>query len=405
MQRLTVLDLFCGAGGLSLGFKHAGYELLHAEDNEPAAVQTYRTNLGAHVVCKSAAADIHYPAAAIVIGGPPCQGFSSAGLRRSGDVRNTLVGHFARVVATLRPVAFVFENVEGFLTSEEGSYVFDLLTPVIEAGYRVHIRKVNAANYGVPQHRKRVIAVGGRGWSPSFPQPTHTAYGAPGAALAARHLPRTPSIMAALYDLPYPSDMPPGEPPGHFIRPLLGLDLARAQALKPGQRMRDLPEDLWHSSYRRRAYRRVMDGTPTERRGGAPFGIRRLMPDQPCKAITSGARTEFIHPYEHRNLTIRELARIQTFADEFMFMGSSAQQEQLIGNAVPPRLAEVLARSLAADLQTASPDSYRGALLSFVPTLSTGMSPILATVDQRVCRAFPMDTMGTTSAQQLAFWR
>lgn len=402
MQHLTVLDLFCGAGGLSWGFTNAGYEILHAVDNDPVAVRTYQTNLGPHVVCKNAAEPLALPATAIIIGGPPCQGFSSAGLRRAGDVRNTLVGQFARVIAALRPLAFVFENVEGFLTSEDGSYVFDLLTPVIDAGYRVHVRKVNAANYGIPQHRKRVIAIGGRGWNPTFPLPTHTAYGAPGAALATRHRPHAPSLMEALHGLPRPTEEPPGDPMGHYIRPLTGLDLERARSLKPGQRMRDLPEDLWHDSYRRRAHRRVMDGTPTERRGGAPFGIRRLMPDQPCKAITSGARSEFIHPYEDRNLTIRELARIQTFPDDFMFTGSTAQQEQLIGNAVPPHLAVALARNLASDLQTARPDSSGGALLSFVPTLSVGMSPVLAAVEQRIYQTFPVQA---ASGQQLALWR
>ena len=147
--------------------------------------------------------------------------------------------------------------------------------------------------------------------------------------------------------------------------------------MKPGQTMRDLPKELWHDSYCRRAYRRVMDGTPTERRGGAPAGIRRLMPDAPSKAITGGALSEFLHPSEDRNLTLRECARIQTFPDDFAFRGTCAEQAQLIGNAVPPLLAAAIARSLAADLRAAKPNEGKGQLLSFVPTLSKGMSPIL----------------------------
>ena len=114
----------------------------------------------------------------VIAGGPPCQGFSSAGMRRTGDKRNTLVACFAQIVTRKRPRAFVFENVEGFLTAEGGKRVLDLLTPLVTAGYRIHLRKVNAANYGVPQHRKRVIAIGGLGWEPSFPEPTHSAHGA-----------------------------------------------------------------------------------------------------------------------------------------------------------------------------------------------------------------------------------
>src|SRR5208282_4786550 len=98
------------------------------------------------------------------------------------DKRNSLVACFAETVARMRPTAFLFENVEGFLTAEDGDRVVDLLEPLLGAGYRIHLRKVNAANYGVPQHRKRVIAIGGLGWEPTFPQATHAAFGAPGAA-------------------------------------------------------------------------------------------------------------------------------------------------------------------------------------------------------------------------------
>ena len=250
------------------------------------------------------------------------------------------------------------------------------------------MRKVNAANYGVPQHRKRVIAVGGLGWEPSFPEPTHSAHGAPGARLAGTRLPPTPTLQEALAGLPPPGRIEPGNPPGHFYRPLVGIDLERAQALQPGQTMRDLPKKHWHESYRRRAYRRVMDGTPTERRGGAPAGVRRLVPSEPSKAITAGAVSEFLHPSENRNLTLRECARIQTFSDDFRFRGTCAEQAQLIGNAVPPLLATVIARVLAADLLVAEPESERGELLSFVPTLSNGMSPILERVTKTVRSTF-----------------
>ena len=153
--------------------------------------------------------------------------------------------------------------------------------------------------------------------------------------------------------------------------------------------MRDLPEALHHESYRRRAFRRVMDGTPTEQRGGAPAGIRRLSPDEPSKAITGGARSEFLHPSEHRSLTLRECARLQTFPDTFEFCGTGSEQGQLIGNAVPPRLAGAIAASLLIDLQERSRrTSHQGALLSFVPTLADGLSPVLRRVTERVSDTF-----------------
>src|SRR5205085_9014239 len=141
--------------------------------------------------------------------GPPCQGFSSAGLRKNGDARNSLISKFAQLVTELRPSAFVFENVEGFLTAENGGRVFELLRPLINAGYRIHLRKVNAANYGVPQHRKRVVAIGGLGWDPSFPPPTHSAFGAPGAHRAVRGLRHAPTISDAFLGLPLPTTEAP----------------------------------------------------------------------------------------------------------------------------------------------------------------------------------------------------
>jgi DNA (cytosine-5)-methyltransferase 1 len=183
---------------MSLGFQQAGFKVICAIDNNRSAIETYRKNLGEHAVVADLGHSTDLPKATVVVGAPPCQGFSSAGLRRDGDARNTLTSQFASVVATLRPAAFVFENVEGFLTGEDGNRVLDLLLPLIDAGYRIHLRKVNAANYGVPQHRKRVVAIGGLGWEPSFPSPTHGAFGAPGAHLAARHLPPAPTLEEGL---------------------------------------------------------------------------------------------------------------------------------------------------------------------------------------------------------------
>ena len=400
----TVVDLFCGAGGLSLGLHRAGFDVVRSVDHFGAAVTTYRNNLGDHVVDAEITPQLELPTVQVIAGGPPCQGFSSAGSRRAGDRRNTLVSVFADLIVRHRPVAFIFENVEGFLTAENGDYVLDLLEPVIEAGYRVHLRKINAANFGVPQHRKRVLGIGGLGWDPSFPEVTHTAIGAPGAMLAGTHLPLAPSLLSAIEGLPRPTREPPGVPQGHFAAPLDDDDLVRVSALLQGQSMRDLPKRLWHESYKRRAFRRVMDGTPTERRGGAPYGLRRLVGDHPSKAVTSGARTEFVHPTQNRYLTLRECARLQTFPDAFKFYGSQAEQILLVGNAVPPMLAEIIGRSLDSGIRVSVPESLHGALLSFVPTMSNGMSPALQTVVDRVSRTF--EKRGTPSAmpQMVMAW-
>lgn len=386
---LTVVDLFSGAGGLSLGFQRAGFKSLLALDQMHAAIATFKENIDTTVCCESIDERIELPRSSVIIGGPPCQGFSSAGMRLAGDRRNTLVSVFAKLVARTKPEMFIFENVEGFLTTEEGARVRDLLEPLLDSGYRIHLRKINAANYGVPQHRKRVLAIGALFFDPSFPEPTHRAYGAPGAHLVGMHLPATPSAAEALATLPEPASKPPGFPTDHYTRPLNGDRKRLVASLLPGQTMRDLPEEFWHQSYQRRAYRRVRDGMPTERRGGPPAGVRRLAPEEPSKAITGGASGEFVHPTNNRFLTLRECARLQTFPDDFHFCGTRSERAQLIGNAVPPLLATALAESVAHDLKYASRrKSCEGALLSFIPTLSNGMSPALAKVTEMVTKCF-----------------
>ena len=129
-----------------------------------------------------------------------------------------------------------------------------------------------------------------------------------------------------------------------------------------------------------------MDGMPVEKRGGPPSGVRRLCGDEPSKAITAAAINEFIHPTEDRPLTVHKCARVQTFPDDFQFIGSRRDWE-LIGNAVPPRFAEVIAQSLLQDLGKEA-EKLPGALLSFTPTLSMGMSPALDAVKRRVDQAY-----------------
>ena len=401
-MELTYVDLFCGPGGLALGFKDAGFKCVTAIDNSVNAIQTHQNNVTDEARLDEISEFTQLPASTVVIGGPPCQGFSSAGMRQADDKRSSLVGVFASLVVKYKPSAFAFENVEGFLTVDNGSRVLDLLVPVINAGYRVHLRKINAANFGVPQHRKRIIVLGGLGWDPEFPEPTHWAFGAPGASTHFTDLPPCPSFNDAIKDLPEPSPAPPGRPSGHFVKDSSPEAVARISLLKPGQRMRDLPEHLWHDSYRRRAYRRVMDGTPTDRRGGAPSGIRRLDPATPSKAITTGATGEFVHPTSDRFVTPRECARLQTFPDDFTFSASPGQIMTQIGNAVPPKLSFAIATALKASLRTATPTLPSGSLLSFVPTTASGMSPALQRMQQRVITT--LSATAPAPESQLQLW-
>jgi DNA (cytosine-5)-methyltransferase 1 len=165
----------------------------------------------------------------------------------------------------------------------------------------------------------------------------------------------------------------------HYSAALSDVQLERVRGLQPGQTMKDLPEHLQHDSFRRRAFRRVMDGTPVEKRGGAPSGLKRLFADEPSLTITSAATREFVHPTEDRLLTLRECARLQTFPDSFEFAGGAASRIQQIGNAIPPLLARGVAERMAGEYGfTARYDCDGHPSLRFCLTRSEGMSPALA---------------------------
>lgn len=405
------VDLFCGAGGLTLGLCAAGLRSALGSDFWHPAAQTFQRNLVGTPFAEADARDLSPQllrratgagvAPDVIVGGPPCQGFSSAGSRKAGDHRNTLVSVFARLVAEVCPAVFVFENVEGFLTAGGGDFVLDLLDPVIEAGYQVTLCKVNVANYGVPQLRKRSIAIGALGRQPAPLTPTHRAFGAPGAArVRAAGADVVATLDEALANLPAAGSK---NAPSDHGRPELGdIDALRTAALEPGQTMRDLPTELRHPSYLRRANRRVSDGTPTERRGGAPAGMRRLRGDEPSKAITGAASREFIHPYEDRPLTLRECARLQTFPDWFDFAGSRLQRATLIGNAVPPAFGQVIGRMIRDTLaQPIHADADAGRLLAFEPSAGEAFSPALAHVVALVKRRY---RVGAGGHEELPLW-
>lgn len=412
IYRDSVISLFSGAGGFSLGFAQAGLKPIVAADIDADACCTYQDNLGGealNVDLSDTSSAFHKFIAGVreplaIIGGPPCQGFSSAGAKDGKDTRNKLIFNYLSIVEKTRPRWFLFENVEGLLTSNNGKSVADLIREFVAIGYRVRLEKVNFAAFGLPQARKRVVLLGNRlGLAFALPSSTHS-YDA-GKHKSLSSLPLSPTLGEALAGLGGIVAHFDGHSPYATSRPLTDYDAmmrygndatsvtlhvsttsdalhALLSRLLPGQTMKDLPDEFWHSSFRRRAFRRVMDGTATEKRGGAPSGIKRLYRDRNALTITSAAPREFIHPDEDRPLTLRESARLQSFPDAYQFTGTSMSIARQIGNAFPPLAARVFAEHIirldgshGADKHI--PTDTKGALIGYHLTDAIGMSPAL----------------------------
>ena len=407
------ISLFSGAGGFSHGFSQAGLKPAFGVEINGDACLSYEQNIGSPchqldlgtVAPKTLTAMSGSKKPFIIIGGPPCQGFSTAGPRNAEDPRNQLIFNYLSIVKEFSPRWFIFENVEGVLTSGGGKDLTRLVREFISFGYSVRLQKVNFAAYGVPQTRKRVLIIGNRiGINFEFP-PELFSYES-GKAKKRTHLPMAPTLLDSLSGLGSPTPdkerlvsymqkepvnafdalmrerNSTGKISQHFYKSD-STDRNTFELLMPGQTMKDLPPEFWHESFQRRANRRVSDGTPTEKRGGAPSGIKRLQGHLQALTITGAASREFIHPIEHRPLTIRECARIQTFPDHYQWAGNSASVIQQIGNAVPPLAATVLAQHIqsidgrfGSQLQLEHTPAKPG-LLGFLLTESTGMSPAL----------------------------
>lgn len=395
------IALFCGAGGLSLGFKRAGFDIVFATDKNRDAIASYKayfpqTEVHEHDIRELHAASL--PSGIdVLLGGPPCQGFSSAGQKFWDDARNKLLTEYVRILDALKPKWFLMENVEGLLTAWGGQYICEAVKAFLSLGYNVTLEKVYAHAYGIPQRRKRVVLVGNRlGHIFQFPPQSHNVSGAifrkseTTMEDAVSDLPD--ATTEAEHDLPY--DCPPQNElqallrggqhlvSQHFYFRQGSEQQRRINMLRAGQTMKDLPPELQHDSFRRRANRRVRDGTPTERRGGAPSGIKRLIADEPALTITGAAMREFIHPSKNRPLSLRECARLQTFPDNFRFVGAPASCLQQIANAVPPLLAEVIGRQIVDEYGLGVVYEPKHPHLQFRLTQSNGMSPALRKTEQ-----------------------
>ena len=300
---MRVVSLFSGAGGLDLGFTMAGHEIVWANDIYEDAVKTYRRNLGDHIVCKDIAlvdaADI--PDCDIIIGGFPCQGFSVANVKRHvDDERNVLYKQLIRIIEAKKPKFFLAENVKGLTNLAKGAVFQMILSDFRALGYQVDFRVLNAADFGVPQTRQRVIIVGVRNdvdFTYDFPYPTHSKTGADG-------LPKWASVSKALAGIPDP----------------------------------DQPNDLPNHEYSK--YKLNFNGY---------LGHRQLDPEKPAPTVTArgdnkGGVVILPHPNAERRMSCRELARIQSFPLDYEFYGNRSSVYRQIGNAVPPLLGYAVAK-------------------------------------------------------------
>lgn len=337
----NVVDLFCGAGGLSYGFQSAGFNIVFAADNDAKSVETYRKNVGdhAHVIDIFDQSGVSIQSAIgkaikvdVIVGGPPCQGFS---IQRRGsdlDQRNDLVIEFGRIVKELKPQLFLMENVSGLL-SKRGAFVLGKLKDVLgEVGYEFHLKKLDASHFGVPQARKRVFLVGvdrSQSVTPfTFPEED------------IRFVSRPKTVRDTISDL---VSVESSEVLNHRADNLSDINLARIRSITAGQGRDALPSHLQLPCHRSNSSHRHLD----------TYG--RMPWDGLAPTITarfdSFSRGRFGHPTLDRTITLREGARLQTFPDHFEFIGTKVEVARQIGNAVPPLLAQKIAEEIANCLQ------------------------------------------------------
>ena len=303
---MRIISLFSGAGGLDLGLILAGNEVIWANDIDKDAVATYRENIGPHIICDDIKnIDINdLPDADVVVGGFPCQGFSLANrLRTVEDDRNQLYLFFYNTIKAKQPKFFIAENVKGILSLGKGEVIRQIIKDFKSAGYITSVNLVNMADYGVPQTRQRVIIIGqrkdlGESLLFSFPNPTHSKDG--------KDLPRWISVREAI---------------GHFPDP-------------------DEENTVLNHVYS--AYK-------VEYRNFT--GHRQTDPDKPSPTVLArgngkGGVCAIPHYNGKRRMSIRESASVQTFPENFHFIGTMNACYRQIGNAVPVRFAKLLGEEL-----------------------------------------------------------
>ncbi|MDW3214988.1 MAG: DNA cytosine methyltransferase [Ilumatobacteraceae bacterium] len=362
MSGPTTIDLFAGCGGLTRGFADAGFTHIAANELDLAAASSFAANFGETGVSHGDIADfVDVPQADVVVGGPPCQGFSQIGTRDPDDPRNSLWREYMRVVLEANPQVFVLENVGRFCKSAE----FDLLMGELTTGQlkrwkHASVGVVNAADFGVPQTRKRTVIVASRVGPISLPTPTHAKGGADGLE---PWVTLRDAIGSVDWDVPtttlpkssveFFGQRVPGVYKGldvHVGRNPTELSLKRYDVIPPGGGRFDLPFDMQPPCWQ-------------NKKTGTTDVMGRLRWEQPSVTI----RTEFnkpekgryLHPqWEKRSrrkrvnraLTHFEAALVQSFPEDYLWCGTKTQIARQIGNAVPPLLASSIAWTVRASL-------------------------------------------------------
>ncbi len=360
MKSLSCIDLFAGAGGFSLGLSRNNINIIIANEIEKDFAKTFELN---HPKTKMLNEDIHnidfkeelkkigHKSIDILCGGPPCQGFSTVGSKNKKDKRNSLFWEFLRAVNETNPKAVIFENVAGFKSLYNGQAYETLIKELKILGYNVLSNVLNAADYGLPQHRKRTIVVGlSKGYSFQFPKIIKSKNKN---LFEDKYL----TIMSAISDLP---KLNVGEernqylckPKNDYQKKMRGSIkiLTEHNCSKYGERMQkiislvppngdisDLPSNLRPKKYFNNVYARIDPTKPSPtitRNFGTPSSSR-------C-----------IHPFQNRALSTREGARLQGFPDKFIFYGSKTSKNLQIGNAVPPLLGEIIGKQLVKSINS-----------------------------------------------------
>jgi DNA (cytosine-5)-methyltransferase 1 len=366
-----IIDLFCGTGGFAQGFVdfNDDFEIVAAVDLLPEAIRTTKAN---HPACLAVADDVRNVRPSvlqqqlrtkeidIIIGGPPCQGFSSLRPFRSStedDPRNSLFEQFALYVNYFRPKCFVMENVVGLLTHEKGHAIERVQQCFYDIGYTTEWKVLNAANFGVPQKRERLIMIGAqRGEKIRFPAPTHSFNGKTigfrdrsKIVRSDAKLPRALSVMDAIGDLP---ELPSGGKATAYEAPPQNQ---YQEERRRGSETLTLHEAANHAPYMLEIIKHSGESIrcipPHLISSGFSSCYSRLDPDEPSATITvkftSPSSSKCIHPFQDRAITPREAARIQSFDDWYVFAGSKTQVATMIGNAVPPLLGKAVASAVA----------------------------------------------------------
>ncbi len=320
----TYIDLFCGAGGFSLGFDKLGFKNLLSVDIEPNFCQTYRTNFPKHNLLQSDISKIDEiqlkeiikgKTIDVVIGGPPCQGFSMAGnigRRFIDDPRNQLFKEFARIVSITNPKYFVMENVARLYTHNKGKTKDEIIELFKNLGYKVECKIINSADLGVAQKRSRVIFLGNRVSTNIF-WPLK---------IESKHK----TIKDAIGHYPVLNSGETSEIPNHIAMKHSEQMLLKMSYVKDGGDRNQIPKEYRPQSGDIRKYIRYNSNEPS--------------------VCVTGDMRKIFHYAQNRALTVRELAKIQSFPDNFIFKGSTISQQQQVGNSVPPLMAEVIAKNI-----------------------------------------------------------